>query len=84
MDEVQRLQSYEEMEKMIESATLRHTDTHWVFILSNGAKYSVGKYVVKTIKGVEYPEGVKTEEEAIEIMTNSFLAPFQEVEDGEV
>lgn len=68
------------VEKLIESAIPRHTDDHWTFRLSDGQKFCVGKYVVKVINGTEYTEGVKTEEEAIEIMQSNLLAPFQQSE----
>lgn len=84
MTQEQSMEGYEQAEKLIESAIPRHTDDHWVFRLSNGNKFSVGKYKVNVVDGIEYPEGVRTEEEAIEIMSFNLLAPFQEAEDGEV
>lgn len=45
-----------------------HTDNHWVFRLSDGTKCSVGKYVVN--EGVE--EGLRTEQEAIELLKQNY------------
>jgi len=45
-----------------------HTDNHWVFRLSDGTKCSVGKY--REVDG--QVEGVKTEEEAVEILKANY------------
>lgn len=67
-------------EKLVESAIPRHTDDHWNFHLSDGQVFNVGKYKVNVVNGIEYPEGVNTEEEAIEIMQMNLLLPFLETE----
>lgn len=45
-----------------------HTDVHWVFRFSDGTKCSVGKY--RDADG--QVEGVKTEEEAIELLKANY------------
>lgn len=45
-----------------------HTEIHWVFRLSDGTKCSVGKYAIS--EGVE--EGVRTEQEAIELLKQNY------------
>jgi len=50
--------------------TTAHTETHWVFLLSDGSKHSVGKYIEffrEEDGGLDF-EGVHTEEEAIELL----------------
>jgi len=45
-----------------------HTDNHWVFLLSDGTKCSVGKHTIS--EGIE--EGVATEQEAVEVLKQNY------------
>lgn len=49
--------------------TTKHTETHFVFYLSDGSKHSVGKYIDTFGENGELTwEGVHTEQEAINLL----------------
>ena len=47
-----------------------HSDTHWVFYAENGNKYAFGKYFSEIRDGEPYEEGIKTEQECIDILNS--------------
>lgn len=51
----------------------KHSDTHWVFYIEDGSKFSYGKYFSEIRDGEPYEEGIKTEEECVPLLEAAVL-----------